>query len=134
MPEEVRPGRRVSIDTGSESNVKQQFKDDSDVNLIVANYGKMGVFSNINPLTPQYGDFSTALDLQQAIELTRLAEERFMALPSTVRGAADNNPVRFLQMMETEQGQAILQRAGMVTQINFDQAEPAKVADAPKEA
>lgn len=111
--ETMRERERVQTPGGGREMTKQQFKRDCDVNHVVAQYRQTGQLTSSNPKQPLYGDFSTAVTLQDALDLVRRAEADFMALPSSVRKAADHSPVELLRMMATPEGVAELKRAGL---------------------
>lgn len=104
---------KITLDTGTETSVKQSPKDDTDINTIVATYGRSGVWSNVNPVEARYGDFSQVVELREAIEITEHAEEEFYKLPAAVRAMADNSPVQFLEMLTDEGAVRALVAAGM---------------------
>lgn len=92
---------------------KQDQKSAADINKIMARFAQTGVVSHVNQRTPSYGDFSMASDLNSMLVRVSEAEDEFMTLPSAVRKAADNDPVVFLQMLATEEGEAVLIDAGL---------------------
>lgn len=92
----------VSLETGfvdeSPSLTQQSFKDECDINTIVRRFGLSGAMPE--PLAPQYGDFSDAVDFHSAMNAVRSASEGFMTLPADMRKRFDNDPanlIRFLQ-------------------------------------
>jgi len=98
---------------GTESRAKQSFKDQCDINIIVRAHASGHEVTHLNPNTPQYGDFSAATDLQDQLNGVMAAQAEFDALPSAVRAAAENNPVRFLEMCADIDGRNILVEAGL---------------------
>lgn len=112
------------------SRTKQSFRDACDINNIVDQHRKTGLITHVNDKTPLYGDFSEANDLHTAMERVSAAEASFDALPSAVRAAAENNPVRFLEMLDDEDQAKLLAKAGLV----FDpEAPPAAAPPSPHE-
>lgn len=95
------------------SRTKQEGRRDADVNIIVNTYARTGAWANVNPRVAKYGDFSEAVSLEEAFEMTRNAQAEFMKLPAAVRALANNNPVELLQMLATEEGVNTLEKAGM---------------------
>jgi len=85
---------RVVVDTGDESLVQQQFKDEVDVNTIVRRFG-----FNITPeyYPGVYGDFTGIVDFESASLAVARAEEGFMQLPAEARAKFDNSPQAFLE-------------------------------------
>jgi len=105
--------RRIMTPVGTRSRTKQANRNEFDINLMVGRYMKTGVFSSINPKEPRYGDFSNALQLQDALELTRAAHEEFQRLPAKVRAAAQNDPLTMLAMLADPEGTKTLVDAGL---------------------
>lgn len=109
-------GDRISLSTpvGERSLTKQSFKDQADVNLVVRRYATEGTLPYVNPRPGVFGDVSGAVQLQEAIELVRDANDSFQGLPSSVRTLADNSAVNFLQMLSTPDGVSDLQEVGFL--------------------
>jgi len=98
---------------GGEMLTKQSEKDAADINLIVKNYGRTGVFANINPIEPRYQDNQHVTDLFEARELVRQVEADFAKLPAEIRLLAENDPFRFNEMLTDEGAVAALKAAGL---------------------
>lgn len=100
MPKRERPtvDCRYDMETGEEipSMTKQEFRDDCDINLLMARYEKTGVIDHINRSVPQYGDFASVPEYHEAIEIVRRAESDFASLPATVRDRFENDPAQYL--------------------------------------
>lgn len=109
------PRERVQVlaPVGTRSRTKQANRAETDINLMVARYKKTGVFSHINPRIPKYGDFSEAVQLEDAFNRVQQANREFMSLPAQVRALAQNDPVIFLEMLADEGGVAALKAAGL---------------------
>lgn len=139
MPTIQRPyGERMSpgIDTGNETKVWQASKDETDVNIIMANYAKTGVVTHQNTKQPMYGDFSNSITLQEALKVAEAAKAGFQNLPPEVRFLAGNDPVKFLQMVESGEHTEAFQKAGLTKPIDVTKAGPkpdAKREDPPKD-
>ena len=104
---------RVRTPVGTRSRTKQSFMDQTDINLIMKKFGRTGVLEHTTHKEPQYGDFTMSVDLQEAIELVKTAQEKFMGLPAEVRFAAGNSPVQYSEMLASEEGAMMLQEAGL---------------------
>jgi len=105
--------RRVTVDPGTRSRTKQANRNETNINLMVNRYKKTGMFQNINPREPKYGDFSEAVTLEEAFQRVKEAERSFMALPAQVRALAQNDPVVLLEMLADEGATAALVKAGL---------------------
>ena len=89
-------GRKsVKLNTGSESYVQQQFKDDCDIHTIIDRFTR-GLPYRHMAVQPQFGDFSDVADFQAAQNLIARTTEYFELLPSDLRARFGNSPSEFL--------------------------------------
>jgi len=96
MPNKLAPQRRrVSLDTGPESLTEQSHKDDCDINNIVKKVMKNGVIPQVAGAA--YGDFSTEIDFQTAMNIIAKGNEQFSALDARTRERFGNSPAAFLE-------------------------------------
>lgn len=84
------------------SLTQQHFKDDSDINNIMARYQKTGVL--VDPLTqttrkPMFDDFSDLGDFRDHQQAVIEAQDMFMELPSKLRARFANDPAELLQWL-----------------------------------
>lgn len=84
------------------SMTKQSFKDECDINKIIARYG----VHNAVMMRPQYQGQPRFLevpvpDYQQALEMIQKAEESFAALPAKTRALFQNDPSHFVSFLDT---------------------------------
>ncbi len=84
------------------SMTQQQFKDEADINTIMARYQKTGVL--VDPLTqvtrkPMFDDFSELGDFRDHQQAVVDAQEMFMQLPSKLRARFSNDPAELLQWL-----------------------------------
>lgn len=81
------------------SMTQQQFKDETDINLIVEKYSKSGQF-------PQYGkigiyaDYSEIKDYQGMLQTVMDAQESFNQLDAKVRYKFQNDPAQLIKFMQ----------------------------------
>lgn len=84
------------------SLTEQHFKDECDINNIVARYEATGVMPS-GTAQPLFGDFAEfPTDLLSSQKFFDDAEERFMQLPAAVRKEFNNSPLELLQALQTE--------------------------------
>ena len=88
----------VILEFPGESRTKQQFKDECDINNIMAKYMKTGTIEFRNKYEPRYGDV-TGEDFQIAMNIVADARAMFLDLPSHVRERFDNDPAQFLDFV-----------------------------------
>lgn len=97
---------------GGEQLTKQAFKEETDINFIVNTYkGQPNL--GVEPRQWIDGDITASVDLLEAYETVRLAEEGFFGLPAAVRAAAGNNPARLLEMLADPVARKALADAGL---------------------
>lgn len=128
---------RVTLDcSGDPGRTKQSFKPEADINTIVRKYEATGLVTHLSRGVPRYGDFSAAQDLKTAMDLAHEARDEFMKMNPYVRKAAENDPVKFLEMLATEEGTQELIDAGLdadfVRDGDGDEVEPAVAEEAPQ--
>lgn len=82
-----------------ESMTKQSFKDECDINKIMAKFQKTGVIKHYAAHAPTYGDASP-VDYLDALQVIATANEMFAELPSSVRKRFSNNPEEFLEFVQ----------------------------------
>lgn len=93
------PPPQVGLEFTEPSMTEQHFKDECDINNIVAQYQQTGVLPQ-GDRQPLFGDFADfPQDLQSSQAYFDDAHERFMQLPATLRKEFDNDPVKLLQFV-----------------------------------
>ncbi len=81
------------------SMTEQHFKDECDVNVIVAKAKLIGSLPSGNR-EPLFGDFEKfPKNLQERFDMYNEAYERFLLLPSEIRKRFGNNPVNLLDFL-----------------------------------
>lgn len=91
--------KRVAIKQPSsnpQGRTKQSFKDECDINNIVKKFNKTGQLPEMIKQNPQYGDYSSGMDYQEACNLVIKADQQFQALPARVRERFNNDAKQFL--------------------------------------
>lgn len=124
----VRP-RPIGFDTGDVSRTKQEFKDECDINRIMAKYVQTGVLPG-NVAVGRYGDFSAVGSYQEALATVFAADAQFQALPAEVRDEFGNSPARFLAAVADPSQKARFQKLGLL--VEEPKAEEAVGAPADK--
>lgn len=122
---------RFPAKSGGEKMTKQSFRDEVDINSLVARYRQTGIMPHTRTRTPLYGDFSMAQDLQATLDTVRTTNESFMALPAAVREAANNSPVQLLEMLATDEGISQLEAQGLILSDDPDDLLPPDPDPAP---
>jgi hypothetical protein len=116
------------------SRTKQSFKDQCDVNKLMARYVRTGTIAQVMSATPRYEDFSNVDDYKTAMDMLRETERNFNQLSPEIRDEFDNNPQELLELVEavdrgSEEAIAFARELGLVGELP-DQAEaPPSIPD-----
>lgn len=97
-------GEKPGIKFDQPSQTLQSFKDDADINCIIARYENTGVL--VDPTvpvsrTPQFGDFSDMPTYQEAQNVIVAATNAFNALSSKIRERFGNDPAAYFQFVQS---------------------------------
>ena len=131
MSEQDEPKRtRPVTHTGPETRTVQADAGFVDINSVIAGL-KVGNMPTMQAGQALYGDFTDALDLQSSIIQVQDAQDSFMALPSTVRAAAKNDPSTYVEMCSSPAGVAALRAAAGLDQDDALSEDLSSSDDAP---
>ena len=78
---------------------KQSFKDECDINKIMAKFQKTGVLNHYAKHAPSYQDIP-ALEYADALNIIATADTMFEELPSELRKEFKNDPEVFLEFVQ----------------------------------
>lgn len=93
-------GQNTIITNTEPSLTRQEFKDEVDINVMMARFGVTDGAIPPMALDPQYfGNFEDALDLRTALDRTKEAVERFEALPAEIRNRFNNDPTALFEFV-----------------------------------
>ena len=91
---------KVQVDfSDSPSRTKSEFKDEADVNNIVAQCIKKAIALPSGDRQPMFEDFSNIGTYQDAVSSVAQANEEFSHLPSELRAKFDNNVQSLIDFM-----------------------------------
>ncbi len=95
-------GEKPGITFEQPSQTLQSFKDDADINCIIARYENTGVL--VDPTVPvsrapQFGDFSDMPSYQEAQNVIVAATNAFGALSSKIRERFGNDPAAYFDFV-----------------------------------
>lgn len=82
-----------------EGRTKQEFRDECDINVILARYKRTGQITHISEKIPRYGDFSQVGDYLQASLQVAQMEASFLDLPSNIRKHFGHDPQQLVEFM-----------------------------------
>lgn len=97
-------GEKPGIKFDQPSQTLQSFKDDADINCIIARFQNTGVL--VDPTVPvsrvpQFGDFSEMPSYQEAQNVIVAATNAFGNLPSKIRERFGNDPAAYFQFVQS---------------------------------
>lgn len=118
------PKKRVALVFPEDSPfTKQEFKDESDINIILSRYNATGQMPVINQAAPQYLDV-TGMDFQTHMEVVAGAQTLFNSLPSALRNRFENDPARFLDFCSNPKNKAEMYTLGLLRDDFVPEAAP----------
>jgi len=124
------PQLRVPAPAGGKPRTMQQFKDEADVNVIMARYMRTGVLpEDIDAGARQYLD-ATGYDFQEAQNLIAGAASLFEQLPSKIRNRVDNDPAKLLAFLHDPNNRAEAEALGLISRSANLPATPLQTAAA----
>lgn len=104
---------RVTANLNTEGGADQAAADSVNINNIMAQFSATGQIPHVARSTPLYGDFTQAVDLHTQMNRVEDARAAYAALPAKIREASEHDPVRFLEMVQDEEGSKVLTDAGL---------------------
>lgn len=103
---------RVSLECGP-SMAQQHFRDECDVNRILAKYQKTGLIEHVNKFGGEYADLSAVPDFQDALNSVIAAQDAFDSLPSKLRKEFGNDPAAFLDFVHNPDNKDEMVKMGL---------------------
>jgi len=104
---------RTPINFTGPGRTKQSFKDECDINNIMARYRTTRLLTWTNENQPRYAD-CTGYDYQVAMQTITQANGLFQGMPSALRAEFDNDPQKFLAFCEDERNLPRLEEMGLL--------------------
>lgn len=107
---------------------KQSFKDQCDINTIMARALKTGQF----PLTTRqgrYADLSSLPDFKTALDIVVQGQSYFNALPSAIRDRFSNDPAQLLEFLNDKKNLEEAVKLGLVVEKTQASGEPSGKPD-----
>lgn len=119
------------------SLTKQSFKDECDVNKIVAAFdvsGVMPVGQTGGTVTPQFGDFASIPDLAGVYAAIDKAKSDFDVMPLEIRERFNYNPELFLSFVNNPKNLDEMIRLGIAVKREEPKPEPVVTPKSPEES
>lgn len=108
------PKLRVQVDTthgGPEA--RQEFKEEADINRIMARYQKGAPVTWLNTNAGRFEDV-TGYDFQNSMNVIAEANEAFAQLPSSLRKRFGNDPAQMLEFLDDDKNKEEAIKLGLV--------------------
>ena len=117
---------RVVYVSEKPSRAKQEFQKECDINNILDKYKKTGVVTHLNTRSPDYG-CAPDMDLREAIEVAKRANQQFLELPSKLRNHFQNDVQSFIEAVADPEQHDKLFELG----LTVDDYEPSNIPEEP---
>lgn len=121
---------RSQIFFAGPGRTKQSFKDECNVNHIMAKYTRTGVIEHGNAHRAQYGEVP-AIEYRQALDAVMKAEALFDSLPAGIRRRFDNQPGKFLDFCDDPANRDEAGELGLLEELQ-ELPPPIRPADPPE--
>lgn len=108
------PRDRVREAPDGETLTKQYFKDECDINLILARYNKTQVLEHVSSISGDFLDTSPS-DFQESMNLVLAAKADFALLPAEVRKRFGHSPREFFEFASDPSNSDELVKLGLAT-------------------
>lgn len=109
----VKPRARPVLVCG-ESLTKQAFKDQVNINKIIAKYNKTGMINHLSSRPGFYGDVSHIRSYQESLAVVQEAQELFAGLSAEVRARFGNDPEQMIVFLSDEKNRDEAVKLGLV--------------------
>lgn len=118
---------------GVKDLARQEFKDESDINVIMSQYVVRGIVP-VSVGVGTYGDFSEVGDYLEARELIRRAQAQFDSLDAKVRKRFGDNPAEFLSFIMDKSNLDEARKLGLLKEVTPSDTPAGVVVAAPSGA
>ncbi len=109
------PHDRVQSHAVGKSLTKQSFRDETEINNILAKYAKTGLVDHVNKFgSAQYGDMPNQADFHEAMNLVTSAQAMFAELPAELRKDFGNDPAKFLEFVSDPESHDEMVEMGLI--------------------
>lgn len=117
---------RVILVTPDPSKTKQSFRDECDINTIMAKYRATGILDHVQIHKGRYEDLPSEIDYHADVLAVMAAQDAFASLPAAIRARFENDPAKFVGFVQDPENQEEIDEMGL-----GQQSMPAPPAPAP---
>lgn len=94
--------KRIRKEFPNPSLTKQSFREESEINNILAKYQKTGLIEHVAKHSPKYGELPDQAEFETAMNIIATANSMFEELPSSIRSRFENDAGQFLDFVSDE--------------------------------
>jgi len=116
--------KRQSLIFSEPSLTHQAFKQECDINHILAKYRKSGIINHVNKFQGNYTNLPNVSDYHEAMNATIAAEEAFQTLPAAIRDRFTNDPALFLEFAHNPQNLPEMEKMGLTSPSYAERTKP----------
>lgn len=124
--------KRVQITNFEKTLTKQSFRDECNINNIMAKFAVTGVLPETDETRGYYGDVSSLQDYQTSLNQVLKTQEVFSNLPSKIRTRFDNDPAQFVDFVSNPNNVSEMEALGLL-KVEYDMPNVAPAKDLIKE-
>lgn len=105
---------RLALNFPKPTMAKQSFKDECNINTIMAKYQNTGLIDHVAKVQGAYGDFTSVQDYQLSLNQVIAAQDAFDELPSAVRKRFANNPSELMAFLSDKENHDEAVKLGLI--------------------
>lgn len=121
-----------SSENNEPSLTQQSDAAESDINIIMKQYGQSGMFPQVTT-APSYGDFSGVTDYRSALELVQRADQAFQEVPASTRKLFNNDPASYLEFVQNPENKDKIKELGLANAEKIPETTLSDIAKILKE-
>ncbi|AXH75412.1 MAG: internal scaffolding protein [Microviridae sp.] len=118
---------KTGLECKDDSLAQQHQKDETDINNIVKMFLRTGEIPQ-RTMPPMQGDFTTAPDMQTAMNLIVEARMAFMQQPAEIRARFHNDPAEFVAFCSDETNLPDMKKYGLLSEAKLQEMEKQEAA------
>lgn len=115
---------RPTVECDPLKGAKQSFKEECDINNIVRKYQATGMVTHVEANAGVYADVSGATDFRSALDRVKAANKVFMGLDPETRGALNNSPAEFLDLLADPSRRSEMEELGLLPLVEAVEDPP----------
>jgi len=106
---------RVQLHPVGASRTKQSFREETEINNIVAQYRATGLIEHVNKHGPKYGEMPSHDDFKEAMDVVTSSRSMFNELPAGMRNRFGNDPAQFLDFVGDDKNRDEMIEMGLIS-------------------